>query len=536
MLIGRYEVQRLIKEGGMGAVYLARDPNIGRQVAVKLIKGELTDSDRRRFAQEARAAGGLNHPNIVTIYDYGESDGTPYLVMEFVEGTTLAELIRRREPLMLERKLRYVGEMCAGLEHAHRSGVIHRDIKPANLIIDPHGVLKILDFGVARLLETTKTSLSLIPGTPGYMSPEQIQGETLDGRSDMFAAGAVFYELLSSQSAFVRANDTPASVMLRIIQEDPPPLRTLCPELDPAIERIVAKALARSPGDRFGDMGQMRTALEAAAAHSEAANNRGPGRTATAQPPTETREPPSAPVSKAGAPALSARASALVIGGLLLIAVAAAAWLLTRPVASPAGTSVTATSAPSAADAVAKPASQQPATATSAQVPSAPKTAPTGTLVDKAPSSDAAAPSGLALGEIVNGRLGESTKTGKFHYWLVDLPPGSYKIVLDVRRADGESSPIGGELMWFSLDGERIGRAGLMNGHRPSFSRDLPVHERTSSESRASLREPLLDIRLLAWRLSFDRCRADAVFRRPAELSTQLVLGSTAPEVGPGCG
>ncbi len=269
MNIGRYEVQKLIKEGGIGAVYLARDPAIERRVAIKLVKGELDAAVRRRFAREARAAGGLSHPNIVTIHDFGEFETKPYLVMEYVEGMTLADVIRHRMPMTLDRKLRHMAELCSGLRYADRHDVVHRDIKPANLIIDSHGVLKILDFGIARVNDTTAAGVSAIAGTPGYMSPEQIHGAIPDHRSDMFAAGAVCYELLSYTSAFVRDEDTPASVMMRIMNADVVPIAELCHGLPPEIEQIVHTALAKSPEARFPEMGVMKAAIENAARHAQ---------------------------------------------------------------------------------------------------------------------------------------------------------------------------------------------------------------------------------------------------------------------------
>ena len=173
MNIGRYEVEGLIKEGGMGAVYLARDPAIERRVAIKLVKGQLDATVRRRFAREARAAGGLSHPNIVTIHDFGEFETKPYLVMES----------RRDDPRRCDpppdaddaRSKLGTWRSLQGRRYAHRHDVVHRDIKPANLIIDAHGVLKILDFGIARVNDTTAAGVSAIAGTPGYMSPEQIR-------------------------------------------------------------------------------------------------------------------------------------------------------------------------------------------------------------------------------------------------------------------------------------------------------------------------------------------------------------------------
>src|SRR5689334_6992892 len=195
--IDRYEIKTLIAAGGMGSLYLARDtnPNTNRLVAVKLLLANLDSGDlRERFAREARALAALNHPNIVNIYDSGEYEGSPFIVMEYVRGETLSELIKRRSPMSVAQKLKLIAELCAGLAQAHEAGIIHRDIKPANLMVDQQGRLKILDFGIARVAESSKTRVGLpltqidmMIGTPGYMSPEQIEGGEVDHRSDIFA-------------------------------------------------------------------------------------------------------------------------------------------------------------------------------------------------------------------------------------------------------------------------------------------------------------------------------------------------------------
>src|SRR5688500_174819 len=213
--IDRYEIKTLIAAGGMGSLYLARDtnPNTNRLVAVKLLLANLDSGDlRERFAREARALAALNHPNIVDIYDSGEFQGSPFIVMEYVRGETLGEKIKRRAPMSLSQQLKLMVELCSGLSHAHDAGIIHRDIKPANLMVDQYGRLKILDFGIARVSEgltrvgVQVTQLNMRIGTPGYMSPEQIEGGDIDRRSDVFAVGAVCYELISHREAFTRAN------------------------------------------------------------------------------------------------------------------------------------------------------------------------------------------------------------------------------------------------------------------------------------------------------------------------------------------
>ena len=257
--IGRYHSVEPIGSGGMGTVYLARDPLLERPVAIKLLREGLEDAALRdRFSREARAAARLAHPNIVTIYDVGEHAGRPFIAMEFVPGETLAQHIIRRS-LPIESRLRLVEALCAGLQRAHDAGVVHRDIKPANLILTPEGVLKILDFGIARLVGVPPSGLAdarAILGSLNYMSPEQFRGPLVDHRSDIFAAGVVFYELLSWQPAFPgTARDV---VMQNILECAPEPLQRLCPDLDEHIIAIVDRALQKSAQDRYQEMETMR--------------------------------------------------------------------------------------------------------------------------------------------------------------------------------------------------------------------------------------------------------------------------------------
>ena len=250
--IGRYEVIRRLGHGGMGIVYLGRDPRIGRQVAIKLLH---LDDVRERFLQEAQSAGRLAHRNIVTIFDYGDHDGQPFIVMEFIEGTTLADHIRSRSPFPQARKLEIIEHLSSGLDYAHDEGLVHRDVKPANIMIGLDGVVKILDFGIARVTDSGLTQAGVMMGTPNYMSPEQVEGKEVDRRSDIFAVGLVLYELLAYQQAF--AGETAHVVMNAIVRKPPAPLAAACPGLDPAIERIVIRALQKDPAKRYQTLAQM---------------------------------------------------------------------------------------------------------------------------------------------------------------------------------------------------------------------------------------------------------------------------------------
>jgi hypothetical protein len=257
--VGRYEIQRRLGRGGMGTVYVAHDPVLGRMVAIKMFAGDLDMPDaRERFSREARAAAALNHPSIVTVYDFGEYASQPYIVMEYVPGETVANVIRRKMPIAIADKLRWMEELCAGAGYAHQMSVVHRDIKPANLMVDRSGRLKILDFGIARMLGIASNTAVMI-GTPGYMAPEQITGEPVDHRSDQFSMGVVFYELLAYTEPF--PGDTLPMITHRIVNEEPPALEKLAPDVSADIIAIVRQAMRKRSADRFKDADAMRIAI-----------------------------------------------------------------------------------------------------------------------------------------------------------------------------------------------------------------------------------------------------------------------------------
>jgi serine/threonine protein kinase len=266
--IGRYDIKAQIGSGGMGSLYLARDtnPNTNRLVVLKLLLTNLDSSElRERFAREARALAALNHPNIVDIYDSGEFEGSPFIVMEYVRGETLAEKIARGAPMSMAQKLALMVEMCSGLAHAHEAGIIHRDVKPANLMVDLHGRLKILDFGIARMSEgltetgLQRTRLNVRIGTPGYMPPEQIEGLEIDRRTDVFAVGSVCYELLSYRKAFT--GTTTRQIENQVLHAQPVALTSLVESLDPEIEAVVFRALEKDRNNRYQDVSTIEAAL-----------------------------------------------------------------------------------------------------------------------------------------------------------------------------------------------------------------------------------------------------------------------------------
>ena len=260
--IGKYTIERFIESGGMGDVYLARDPALDRPVAIKFLREGFDNQEmRERFEREARAAGRLSHPNIVTIYEFGIFESRPFIAMEFVRGEPLSKLVRRRESISIVRKLEMMEGLCSGLAHAHKTGLVHRDIKPANLMVDLDGgaPLKILDFGIVRMAGSGLTSHGVLVGTINYMSPEQITGRgTIDHRSDVFAVGAVLHEIFTYQRAFPGEM---TDVLYKIVHAQPESAATLAPGLDPGIVRAIDQCLEKTPERRYQDLGQLRRDL-----------------------------------------------------------------------------------------------------------------------------------------------------------------------------------------------------------------------------------------------------------------------------------
>jgi serine/threonine-protein kinase len=247
----------------MGVVYRAFDTLLHRTVAVKVIGAQIDSNPeaRERFFREARAAGLLSHKNIVTIYDLGEQDGHPFLAMEYLEGEDLQHRLSGPVKMSLSRKLDLAIEICEGLEFAHTHGVVHRDVKPANLFITKTGQLKILDFGLARLMTSQMTNSHMLMGTLNYMSPEQVRGDRADHRSDVFAVGVVMYEIFGGRKAF--EGDSFASTLFKILQEAPKPLWQVDPAIPKALSDIVEHALAKPLDERHHSMASLREDLVA---------------------------------------------------------------------------------------------------------------------------------------------------------------------------------------------------------------------------------------------------------------------------------
>jgi serine/threonine protein kinase len=269
--IGRYQLQGLIGSGAMGEVYEAYDPAIERRIAVKVLRRELVSRGDdgvgwlERFRQEARAAGRLLHPHIVTVLDYGEDGGTPFLAMEFVEGEAVDAVLKRQGRLGEQDALSVIMQVLSALEFAHANGVVHRDIKPGNILLTKSGLVKITDFGIARLESSDLTLAGDILGTPSYMSPEQLAGKPADCRADLFAVGAVLFELLTGARPFGRRL---GEVVVNMERRGPADIRALNPDINPALKPVVEVALALNPDRRYASAAEFSRAITEAQAKS----------------------------------------------------------------------------------------------------------------------------------------------------------------------------------------------------------------------------------------------------------------------------
>jgi serine/threonine-protein kinase len=369
--IGKYRILGKIGEGGMGEVYRAHDPLLNRSVAVKTISRGAGDAEfRQRFQREAQAVARLNHPNVVTVYDFGEEDGVTYMAMELLEGRDLKELIASGRLASLAEKLAVMEQVCDGVGFAHAKGVVHRDLKPGNIHVQPSGQVKVLDFGLARLAASDLTRTGTVMGTPHYMSPEQVRGAHVDARSDVFSLGALLYEVLSGRRPF---GDAPShEILLRIQSHEPAPLEQVAPDVPTPLVRLVRRAMEKDPAKRFPQGASMAEALRRARAAigpgalglAEDASTwdraeatvvlGGPGETVvegsaalapgrslaeteymvTRRSATTVLAPPRT-AGPATEPARPRRLPLLLLGAAVLGAAGVAAWVATRPKAPP---------------------------------------------------------------------------------------------------------------------------------------------------------------------------------------------------------
>jgi serine/threonine-protein kinase len=265
--LGKYRIEAILGAGAMGVVYRAFDPHIERHVALKTVRHDLFDSGERaslmaRLRNEAQAGGRLAHPNIVGVYDYGESGDTAFIAMELVSGRVLKQLLDAGRPLELALTLGWFSQLLAALGFAHERGVVHRDIKPANLLVSEQGRLKVADFGVAHVESSTPTLAGAMVGTPCYMSPEQFTGGSIDGRSDLFSAAIVLYQMLTGCRPFSGASQ--AEIMRQVMHETPRVPSACNPALPPALDDVLMRALARRPSGRFQTAADLQQALDGA--------------------------------------------------------------------------------------------------------------------------------------------------------------------------------------------------------------------------------------------------------------------------------
>ncbi|MGZ5818329.1 MAG: serine/threonine-protein kinase, partial [Burkholderiaceae bacterium] len=310
-MLGRYQVEKELGKGAMGIVYLGKDPKIGRVVAIKTMAlsqefegGDLDDA-RSRFFREAETAGRLQHPNIVTIFDAGEEHDLAYIAMEFIKGKDLADVSKSGQLLPVVKVLSIVARVADALAYAHQQGVVHRDIKPANIMCDlAADTVKVTDFGIARITDSSKTKTGVILGTPTFMSPEQVSGDKIDGRSDLFSLGVMLFQMVTGELPFQA--DSLARLMYKIANEAPPDIRSIRPELPEQLSLIVSLALNKKPESRYQEGGRFAADLRALiAVMSEPSDPKAAVKNALANAASAAAQPraPAAPAKPVGSPA-----------------------------------------------------------------------------------------------------------------------------------------------------------------------------------------------------------------------------------------
>ena len=314
----RYEIGDELGSGGMATVYTGRDRLLGRPVAIKMLAERYAGDDRfvTRFKREARAAAGLNHQNIVSVFDTGDTNGQHFIVMELVEGETLADLLKREGPLSPDRAARIGGAVARALQAAHDQGFVHRDVKPGNVMITPSGEVKVMDFGIARAAtDDTLTQTGMVLGTASYLSPEQSRGDPVDHRSDVYSLGCVIYEMLGGRPPFEA--DTPVSLAYKHVNEDPQPLASSAPSVPAELDAVVMKSLEKEPDRRFASASELGQALTAAVAGERTE----PMTEATAVMPQTTVPMRAASRPRRNWVPLGLIAAVLLIGGVVALAV-----------------------------------------------------------------------------------------------------------------------------------------------------------------------------------------------------------------------
>lgn len=330
--IGRFQIQEVLGRGGMGEVYKAFDPTLQRTVAVKTVRPDIDRPEYlERMMREAQACARLSHPNIVTVFEAGQDNGVVYIAMEYLQGKNLADVLET-QPLSFEDKIRILSKVLEALHHAHDLDVVHRDIKPSNIHLQSDGTIKLMDFGLARVLVAdTLTASGNVLGTPHYASPEQLKGESVDRRTDIYSTGVMAYEMLSGRRPFEPDNDSISSVILKVIQQPPAPMDTELSRMLPEIESIVSRAMAKAPADRYQSADEMRKALlnflEQSKARITAIESQGgstvirPGSMVTSSSiPTAIAAGPEAQPAKSRTLLWAGGAAAALVGALLIAA------------------------------------------------------------------------------------------------------------------------------------------------------------------------------------------------------------------------
>ncbi len=400
--LGKYEIRRTLGRGAMGTVYEGWDPAIARKVAIKTVRiPDASDTDAQeelaRFRREAQAAGRLNHPSIVGVFDYGETTELAYIVMEFVDGHTLKSVLDKQERFALPDTVRVMQDVLEGLRYSHEHGVVHRDIKPANLILASDGRAKIADFGIARIESSSMTQAGTVLGTPAYMSPEQFMGQVVTARSDLYSAGVVLYQMLTGERPF---EGSLTSIMHKVLHTHPPKPSDLAVTVPPGMDAVVERAMARRPEDRFASAAEFAQALREAA-HAgpapPAAAVKTPAADATvvAAPPRAAAPAQPAP---AAPPARASRVPVAAAAGIVLLAIlGGGVWLaLSRgpphQSASPAQQSASLDTKPRDAAPVLSPAPLTAKPAEAASAPTEQAAAPPPPVVAATPKAQAAAP------------------------------------------------------------------------------------------------------------------------------------------------
>jgi eukaryotic-like serine/threonine-protein kinase len=389
VLLDRYEVGRLLGAGGMAEVFEGRDRLLARRVAIKVLQSQFVrdPSFLIRFKREAQAAASLSHPNIVGVYDTGSEDGTHFIVMEYVDGRTLKDVIRAEGPLYPERAAEVCADVCSALVAAHARGLIHRDIKPGNVMLTPDGKVKVMDFGIARAATSeTITQTAAVVGTAQYISPEQAQGQAVDYRSDIYSTGCCLYEMLTGTVPFTGA--TPVAIAYRHVREDPTPPRMLNRDVPAPLEAICLKAMAKLPDNRYQTAAELhddlerfrngRPVLATPLLNGAAATQTIPRSTADADPTAMLGGTLAADrASRYAEPLEEERRTSvgwIVVSLLALVLVGVAAFFITRALTGTGTTGTTVTVATTAAPTTAPPTTEPPTTERPTTTP--PTTAP----------------------------------------------------------------------------------------------------------------------------------------------------------------